>query len=83
MSAVSDKQYYEKLFKDYPDVVDLISFRKMLGGISDCAARRLMRKNRVKHFTISNIYWIPKIWAIQYLVSKKYEEDKIRYRVQI
>ena len=39
-----DKHYYEKLFKDYPDVVDLTTFRKMLGGIWDCAARRLMKK---------------------------------------
>lgn len=81
--AVNRKQCYENLLKAYPDVVDLITFREMLGGISDCAARRLMKKNRVKHFYISNAYLIPKVWLIQYLSSKKYEEDKIRYRVQI
>ena len=77
------KQYYENILKAYPDVVDLITFREMLGGISDCAARRLMQQNRVKHFYISNAYLIPKVWVIQYLTSKKYEEDKIRYSVQI
>ena len=77
------KQYYENILKAYPDVVDFITFREMLGGISDCAARRLMQQNRVKHFYISNAYLIPKVWVIQYLTSKKYEKDKIRYSVQI
>lgn len=83
MSAVNNALHYQKLFKHYPDVVDLITFRKMLGGISDGAARRLMQKNRVKHYLISNTYRIPKVWIIQYLTSMKYEEDKVRYNVQV
>lgn len=35
--------YYEKLFLHYPDVVSLPEFRKMLGGIADSTARKLMR----------------------------------------
>lgn len=46
------KKYYKELFKDYPDVVDLIQFRAMLGGIADSTARKLMRSNAVKHFYI-------------------------------
>jgi hypothetical protein len=43
-----DKQYYRERFKDYPDVVTLEQFRKMLGGIGDSTASRLMRAGRVK-----------------------------------
>ena len=81
LSGLNDElaQVRTKKKEYYPDVVDLITFRKMLGGISDCAARRLMKKNRVKLFYITNPYWVPKVWAIQYLTSGKYQED-IAYR---
>mgnify|MGYP000862974411 FL=1 len=46
------KNYYKELFKDYPDVVTLIKFREMLGGIADSTARKLVRANIVKHFYI-------------------------------
>lgn len=75
--------YYQKLFKDYPDVVGISDFRKMLGGISEVFAWRLMRENRVKHFIIGNSYKIPKIWVIEYVLSDFYKEDKKRLKVQI
>ena len=43
--------YYEKCFSIYPDLVDLLTFRKMLGGIGDTFARRLIRENRVKYIS--------------------------------
>ena len=46
------RTYYEKRFANYPDLVDLITFRQMLGGIGDTFARRLVKENRVKHFFI-------------------------------
>lgn len=55
--------YYRKLFKEYADVVDLPTFRQMLGGISEAAALRLMRENRVKHFYIDQTYRIPKLYV--------------------
>lgn len=75
--------YYRQLFKNYPDVVELPDFRKMLGGIGDSFARRLMRQNRVKHFLINETYKIPKIWVIEYVLSEAYEEDKQRLKVKI
>lgn len=41
------RTYYEQLFASYPDVVTLPEFCKMLGGIGDSTARKLMRENRV------------------------------------
>ena len=49
------RAHYEKLFENYPDVVTLPDFQKMLGGIADGTARKLMRENRVKHFYIWKI----------------------------
>lgn len=51
-----NKEYYRERFKDYPDVVTLEQFRKMLGGICDSTARKLMRAGRVKHFYIRDTY---------------------------
>lgn len=54
------RKYYEKRFSKYPDVVDLFTFRKMLGGIGDTFARRLVRENKVKHTFVKPHYWIYK-----------------------
>lgn len=80
---IKNKKYYEELFKNYPDVVNIKIFREMLGGISEHAARRLMRENRVKHYFVSLTYMIPKVWIIEYVLSEDYEEYKEKLKVQI
>lgn len=77
------RKYYKELFKDYPDVVDLIQFRDMLGGIADSTARKLMRSNAVKHFYIRDTYIIPKKCVIDYVLSEHYGEYKHSLKVQI
>ena len=77
------KSYYKELFKDYPDVVTLIQFREMLGGIADSTARKLMRTNAVKHFYIRDTYMIPKKCIIEYVTSEHYEDYKKSLKVQI
>ena len=52
------KKYYADRFACYPDVVDVISFREMMGGIGDTYARRLIHEGRVKHIFIKPHYWI-------------------------
>ena len=80
---IKNKKYYEELFKNYPDVVNIKIFREMLGGISEAAARRLMRENRVKHYFVSLTYMIPKVWIVEYVLSEDYEEYKEKLKVQI
>ena len=75
--------YYEKLFLHYPDVVSLPEFRKMLGGIADSTARKLMRGNYVKHYYIKNKYYIPKSCVIDYVLSEHYEEYKKKLNVKV
>lgn len=80
---IKNKKYHEDLFKNYPDVVNIKTFRKMLGGISEYAARRLVQEKRVKHYFVSLTYMIPKVWIIEYVLSDDYEEYKENLKVQI
>lgn len=75
------RTYYEKHFANYPDLVDLITFRQMLGGIGDTFARRLVKENRVKHFFIKPHYWISKTSIIYYLMSADYSNRRLKVRV--
>lgn len=75
--------YYEQLFAGYPDVVTLPEFCKMLGGIADGTARKLMRKNAVRHYYIRDTYFIPKPWVIDYVLSNQYALYKKELKVQI
>ena len=64
---MSDREKYRQKFASYPDLVNLIQFRVMLGGIADSTARKLMRENRVKHYYIRTTYLMstdqPKIYC--------------------
>lgn len=75
--------YYKKLFSSYADVVDLVTFRKMLGGISEKAALRLVHENHVKHFYIGQQYLIPKLYVIEYVMSQHYEEYRKCLKVSV
>ena len=76
-----NKTYYRKLFKNYPDLVTVLQFREMLGGIGDTFARRLIREGKVKHFFIKPYYYIPKSSVIEYLLSDDYAERRLKARV--
>ena len=73
---------YEKKFSEYRDVLTLSDFMKMF-GIGDSYARKLMRENHVRHFYISHKYYIPKVWAIDYIFSDHYQSTKHRLGTQI
>ena len=74
----ADTTYYEKRFSIYPDLVDLLTFRKMLGGIGDTFARRLIRENRVKYIFVKPRYWKS---IIHYLLSADYASRRLKVRV--
>ena len=70
------RNYYENKFREYPDMVDLLTFRQMLGGISDSFARLLIHENRVQHIFVKPHYWI-----IDYLLSDDYATRRLKVRV--
>lgn len=80
---MNNKDYYENLFEGYPDVVSLPEFRRMLGGISDAAARRLVREKRVKSYYVNYTYRIPKCWVIEYVLSDDYQNYKKKLKATI
>lgn len=54
------KKYYRKIFRAYPDMVTLLQFREMLGGVSDNFARKLIHEKHVKSIFIKPHYYISK-----------------------
>ena len=58
---------YKFMFRDYPDVVNVEQLCRMLGGISDKTAYRLLKTSSIKSFTVGRRYLIPKIYVLEYL----------------
>jgi len=77
------RDYYEDLFSDYPDVVTLPEFMKMLGGIGEITARKLMQGNHVQHFYIRATYLIPKTSVIDYVLSEHYAEYSKKLKAKV
>lgn len=72
---------YEEKFSNLPDMVDLLTFREMLGGIGDTFARRLIHEQRVEALFIKPHYWITKKSIIKYLQSPDYLQRRLKVRV--
>ncbi len=62
--------YYEKMFSTYPDVVDVKTMCKMLGGISTKTGYKLLKNGRIKYFKIGRAYYITKYHILTYLQIK-------------
>ena len=69
---MQSRKYYEAYWSQYDDVVTLNEFRKMLGGLGEVQARRLLQNKTVKSFKIRGEYHIPKQCVIDYVLSSKY-----------
>ncbi len=78
-----NRKYYENLFRPYPDLVTIAQFRKMLGGIANGTARKLLQENHVQHFMINHTYLIPKTYIIDYVLSAHYSTYKKTLQVEI
>ena len=72
IDLMKNRKYYRNRFVDYPDVLTVPQFCKMMGGICDKTARKLIHENHVKHLHVRNAYLIPKEWAIDYILSTHY-----------
>lgn len=62
--------YYEKMFSEYPDVVDVKTMCKMLGGISAKTGYKLLKDNKIKSFKIGRSFYITKFHILSYLQIK-------------
>lgn len=80
---MKDRKYYRARFQKYPDVVTVIQFREMLGGIGDKTARKIINENHIKHYYIRTTFYIPKECVIDYLLSTHYAiyRNKLKAKV--
>lgn len=80
---MNEREKYRRKYASYPEVVNLLQFREMLGGIADSTARKLMRENRVKHYYVRTAYLIPKEWVIDYLVGPHYAKYRLKLKAHV
>ena len=64
--AISTKDAYHVMFKEFPDVVDVDQMSRML-GISTKTGYRLLQENKIIHFKVGRTYKIPKLHILTYL----------------
>ena len=60
------KETYQTMFTSYPDLVDIIQLKEML-GIGITLAYRLVKNNQIPALKIGRQYKIPKINIIDYV----------------
>lgn len=65
------KESYTLMFTDYPDIVNLTQMRKMLGGISNSLAYRMLREKKIKSKKVGGEYKIPKVNVIKYVMTEQ------------
>ena len=65
------KESYTLMFTDYPDIVNPTQMRKMLGGISNSLAYRMLREKKIKSKKVGREYKIPKVNVIKYVMTEQ------------
>lgn len=65
------KETYNLMFTDYPDIVNLVQMRKMLGGISNTLAYSILKENIIKSRKVGREYKIPKVNVINYMMAEQ------------
>ena len=65
------KETYNLMFTDYTDIVNLVQMRKMLGGISNTLAYRILKENIIKSRKVGREYKIPKVNVIDYMMTEQ------------
>ena len=65
------KETYTLMFTDYPDIVNLMQMRKMLGGISNTLAYRMLREKKINSKKVGREYKIPKVNVIKYMMAEQ------------
>lgn len=61
-------KYNHRMFAKYPDVVNIMQLREMLGGIGEKTAYQLLHDGEIRYFKIGKAFRIPKISIIEYLL---------------
>ena len=65
------KEQYSIMFTNYPDIINIEQMRKMLGGISNTLAYRMLREKKIKSKKVGREYKIPKVNVIKYMMAEQ------------
>ena len=63
-------EYYNNLFKEYPDVVRVYQLKEMLPKIGKNKIYELLKNKKIRSKRIGRTYYIPKISIINYWIEK-------------
>lgn len=70
MSNNDGEEYFETLFKDYPDVVKVEQLKEMLPKIGKNKLYKLLKDKKIHSKKIGRDYYVPKVSIIKYLMEK-------------
>lgn len=80
------QEKYMGLFENYPDVVDLPTLCQMIKA-SEAYVRPRLQNGTIRSFYLysNHVYMIPKVWAIEFLMSPEYEKDKplLKHKMEV
>ena len=66
MSAISQRDAYRLMLREYPDVLDIHQMSELL-GISTKTGYKLLREGKIFALKVGRIYRIPKVHILTYL----------------
>jgi len=66
---MTNNQAYRTMFREYPDVLDIIKMCELL-NIGAKVAYKLLQQNKIAHLKIGRAYRIPKANVIDYLLEQ-------------
>ena len=76
------KETYTLMFTYYSDIVNLVQMRKMLGGISNTLAYRMLREKKIKSKKNNYMFISTNIISITISIYKKITNKKYIYSRQ-
>ena len=70
MNNNDEKEYFETIFKEYPDVVKVKQLKEMLPKIGKNKLYKLLKDKKIHSKKIGRDYYVPKISIIKFLMGK-------------
>ena len=68
---IENIDYYNILFKDFPDILTPMQLKKMLGNIGTNKIYKLLQDGTIYSKKIGKKYKIPKVSLISYIMNEK------------
>jgi len=69
MSSENTKKYFQIMFSEFPDVVNVSEMAQML-KVSAKTAYKILKEDKIKYIAIGRAYKIPKVRVIEFLTKQ-------------